>query len=443
MDETLRAALADARAKLDAGDAGAAWTALRGGLPAGPPPTDDTLFVELVTLGGRIARGLGAVAVAERLERCAAAPGDVRALYDGGYALYEEGQHAVAVVLLYRANRLAPGQAAIVSELASCLEALLRYGEAALVVDLSGTPERDDVCAYLSGYAHLLAGDLDVARERLGRLGHVTDRNVVFMRDALAGMVARADTLVAAGVPLDEGALAAWQAAIDGTVLLHLSPHGWPDPMHGRYAYVGDSPGLQREGLERLRLVLAWRGERPPIVRSAPDRASHILGLAAAQVLGLPHEPWREGAGPGLVVAWSLENVGSEPFLRAMSEHRPGERLFVHASSWTEPFPYAPDVTTLLHQSVSHPYTGGAMRWNAETKRVDRAEPDPRDDAVLAAEVAEAVVTDGSRSSPQDLAALVRALAKAPAPHGAGLWRDEGRRLRQRAGSPVPSARFA
>lgn len=72
------------------------------------------------------------------------------------------------------------------------------------------------------------------------------------------------------------------------------------------------------------------------------------------------------------------------PLLRHLRQHRAGEVLFAHASGWVDPFPFAPDVTTLLGHSITHPYLGGALRVDPESKQVVRAGPDTLDDAVLA-----------------------------------------------------------
>src|SRR6185436_14133196 len=158
-----------------------------------------------------------------------------------------------------------------------------------------------------------------------------------------------------------EHALTAWQAVINSTILLHESPHGYQEPMRGRYAFLSDRPELVREGIERLRNVLAVSGERLERVVATPSRQSRIVALAAAELLGLPFLDWSPGAErQGLVVAWSLDSVSDGDFLKALHPHGPGQRLFVHASCWTDPFPYAPDVTTLLYQTITDPWTGGA-----------------------------------------------------------------------------------
>ncbi|HEU4532675.1 MAG TPA: hypothetical protein VFS00_01110, partial [Polyangiaceae bacterium] len=386
------------------------------------------------------ARAIAGPELADKVGRVAANPDDVQALYDAAYELYEQGLHAVAAALLMRANGLAPGQRPIVTELCACLEALLRYGEAALVVDVSGLAESDPLCAYLSGFSWLMVGDRERPRERLRQLAGASEGPIPFVREALAGMLARADALAAVS-PLDERALSAWHLALNGTLLTHESPHGHEGPMHGRYAYVSDSPGLMREGLERLGAVLA--GRLPSRVVAAPDRASRILARAASELFGRPLEPWG-GAAPSdaLVVIWSFARLDDMEMAKALREHAPGQVLFVHASDWLRPFGYAPDVTTFLHQVVTHPYLGGALRVDPATQAVAPAEPDERDDDTLAREILAAPIGDPSASSLEHLLSLRDAVERVTEPHGAGLFRRSGLRTRERAGSPVPSARF-
>ncbi len=310
-----------------------------------------------------------------------------------------------------------------------------------MVVDVSGLADADPLCAYLSGFAWLMAGDLDLPRARLNQLAGVEEGPIPEMRQALAGMVARADALLAAGVRLDERALTAWHAVIQGSILLHESPHGHDEPMHGRYAFVADGPGLMREGIERLASVLATRDRPVQQVVAAPDRASRILALAVGERLGLPVVPW-SGAPHGVVVAWTMESVGDPEFYRSMHAHRADQVLFAHASSWVQPFPYAPDVTTYLHQVVTHPFTGGALVADPDGGGVTESPADLRSDEELARVVLDAAVADPSVSGLMSVVQIAKALEGLPSAYAAGLHRVEGLRHRQRAGSPVPSARF-
>jgi hypothetical protein len=359
---------------------------------------------------------------------------DPEALYDAAYALYEQKLHDLGATLLARANRLAPGSATIVTELSANLEALLLHPHAARVLRESGLVETDDVCAYLFGYNALLSGDLEAARPIVARLHGHADEPLAYMGAALAGMVARADAIRGAA-PLDDRDLAGWHLAINGTVLLHLSPHGYEDVMRGRYAYVSDQYARIREGIERLAHVLSVAEIAPPRVLALPDRSSRVVALAAAQILGVPCEPFAaDDTRPGVVVAYDLDQVEDAEALGQLREHRPGQVLFAHASCWTEPFSYAPDVTTFLYQLNAAPWQGD--RWDV------KSEPDPAPIEELAARIVAATGEHESVSSLEQLAALVRAAQAVTGDAAAGLFRSSGQRLRQRAGSPVWSARF-
>jgi hypothetical protein len=440
---TPEASLNDARDLFARGDAQGAYRQLSMLFTSGPDPlAAPGALGEAVALLANVARSFGDAALAGKLDACARRPEDPKALYDIAYDFYEQRQFAASSALLYRANALWPGQAPVVAELAGSLEHQLRYGEAALVVELSGLTN-EPVCAYLNGFYRLMTGDLDVPRERVHILASATEPTLVFMREALVGMLARADAVRAAGIALDDHALTAWQGVLSGSVLLHSSPHGYPDPMRGRYAYVSDSPALEREGLERLKAVLATRQELPKRVVAAPDRASRILATAAAALFDVPRTDWSASdVAPGLVVAWSLETVGDDEFVTAMHDHRAAQPLFVHASSWTEPFAYAPDVTTLLHQSVTNPWTGGAPHIDPQTNQVAASPPDERNEQVIAQEILVAEIAEPSTTALAEVVNLARALDTVPAPQRGGLGRASGKRLHQRAGGPVPSNKF-
>jgi len=229
---------------------------------------------------------------------------------------------------------------------------------------------------------------------------------------------------------------------LDGNVLLHESPFGYDEPMRGRYAFVADSPGHMREGIERLGVVLRVANRTMTRVVSAPDRASRVLGLAAAKILGLPFEEWtKEGKTHGLYVAWNLSTVEDGEFL-AQAQHYAADRvLFAHAADWVDPFSFAPDVTTFLCQTVTHPYVGGAL-IAGEGGNVAPAPPDTRSDAELVAEIASTAVSEEGMTKLAQVEAIVSALMNVETEYATGLYRTSGVRLRQRAGSPVSSARF-
>jgi hypothetical protein len=404
-----------------------------------PMLSEPAAFREAFTLFAEITRLFAGDELAALVSAVASQPDDVQALYDAGYQLYEQRLWPVAATLFGRANGLLPGQAAIVGELAASLEGMMAYGHAAMALDASGLPEHDAMLAYLSGYNWMMVGDLERPRQRLQQLEGVTQQPIPHVREALAGMLARADVLRGAGIALDDRALTAWQAAISGSLLTHESPYGHDGPMFGRYAYVQDSPGLMREGIERLVRLLELAQRPMSRVVAAPSLESRPLARAVALRMGLPYAEW-DGQPSGLMVAWSMDGLGDVEFLKAMREHGPDQVLFVHTSSWVEPFPYSPDVTTLLHQHVTHPYTGGALR--VVDGQTVQAEPDVRPVEELAQEILSAELGEGSKSSIEHVLAVARAVLSLPEPRRAGLGRTHGPRHHQRAGSPVPSNRF-
>jgi hypothetical protein len=436
--------LAEVRTLLASGNGDDAYRALRSAFAAGPNPLEDTTVArDAIALLAELSRGFGAHELADELTECATHPEDPNLLYGAAYNLYEQGQFAAGGALLYRANALAPGQRAIVSELAGCLEKQLRYGEAALVIEGSGLAESDPLCAYLNGFCWLMVGQIEQARPRVAQLAGVQDGHIPYLRGALEAMLARADALTRAKISLDERALTAWQSVLSGSLLLHESPYGHDDPMHGRYAFVQDSASLEREALERLVALLTALDARPTHVLSAPDRMSKILGAVASRLLDAPCVEWSpEDTSPGLVVAWTMEAVEDSRFLQALHEHHPQQRLYVHGSCWTEPFAYSPDVTGLLHQNITAPWTGGALQFDPATRITTPAPADTRTEAEIAEAILAAPKSDSSASSLDAVRAIAVALAALPEPHAPGLFRTHGKRIHQRAGGPVTSNRF-
>jgi hypothetical protein len=118
-----------------------------------------------------------------------------------------------------------------------------------------------------------------------------------------------------------------------------------------------------------------------------------------------------------------------------------GAEEFVHTSSRTEPFPFAPDFTTLLYQHITNPWTGGALRVDPATQEVGPVPPDDRPDEVLAEEILVSCPED-SHSSPELISQVMGAFRQLPEHRQIGCYRNQGRRLLQRRGGPVLSNHF-
>jgi hypothetical protein len=296
----------------------------------------------------------------------------------------------------------------VVCELVSALETALAYRDAFAILDEHpALRARSFLCSYLYAFNAAMIGRLEVVRAELPALAPESPETAT-MRDALISIVERADR-VAGACPLDDRDLRGWHYVLTGGLLLHQSPHGFDEPMRGRYAFLNDSPARVATGLDRL--VTLVRGLPLPCVYAPPGEAHETLAQAAAARLDLPVMPWPAVGtpAPGLIVAYDLATIAHAELLR-LAHRRPDQILFAHASPWTRDSPVAPDITTLLYQLLG-PATldAGSLAASRGLDAEDLAADEPgRWDALVA------------RVWP-------------PAP---------GLRSRLRAGGPVPSNRF-
>jgi hypothetical protein len=353
-------------------------------------------------------------------------------LYDFGYACIERGIPFLAIPALRRALELMPGEAVLVMELVSALERENRHAEAVAVLQpwvdlLEPWPAR-----YLLAYNALCAGDLGLAVREAARVPAPGDQVWLPAHERLTRMIGRARAARAVS-PLDARDLRGWHFVLGGSFLVTISPYGFDDGMAGRFAYTSDSFATCRRSLDRLRLILDAAGRTPTSVGLLPDRSSRILGLAAAQLFGLPARPFLPGRRDVLVMAYDLNQTEVE----GLWKRAEGQVLFEHASCWTDPPVLSADVTGLLHQVAISPW-GEQLRMSpggaAET-----VPPDERPVEELAAEIVraapEAFAENDAPPDPDEvLAGLVRAVRD--------YWLTGPRDVVHSSG-PVPSSRFA
>ncbi|MBV6697248.1 hypothetical protein KV557_08945 [Kitasatospora aureofaciens] len=440
---------------LEAGDPHAVLRELRG-------LADDVPAAQVASLVQRLAADSGFDDLADAAGRLAAGAGGPVALYKYGYACVERGVSYLAAPALAEGLGLAAAEARegektkrglfgrskprpdsrlpILSELATALEDEERHAEAAAVLREHEPLLRDWPGRYLLAYNALMSGDRTTARATLDRLSAPDDqwrpaadrvRRALDRADAVeAGAGAgSAEVATLTPTPLSHQDLRGWHFALTGGLLATLSPYGFAAGMTGRYAFLQDSYGLCRHGLERLRLVLDATGTRPRSVSLLPGRADRALGLAAAELFGLPAESYRPGTGHTLVVAYDLNDVdgiGHET-LAALRERATGEVLYEHATCWTDTPPVTADVSGLLGQTVAPPW------------RMLGDEPDERPAEALAAEIVAADPTqdEGDGDTPPDPDDALTAFARVAREH----WLN-GPRDRCRSSGPVPSSRF-
>jgi len=421
-------------ALIAAGDIRAAFDRLRAGLgwphgkaiPAADLPRWLALLAELATRRG-------AEPLAKLAGEAVRDPDSPDRLYDLGYALIDAEVPAIAAVVLWRCLALVGDSEEVVCELVSALESALAYHDAAVVLEEhAALRARSFLCRYLYAFNSAMDGRLEITRAVLAQLEPDSEETAA-LQGTIRGICERADR-VAGACPLDAHDLRGWHYVLTGGLVLHQSPYGFDEPMHGRYAWLADSLPRIATGLERLAQLVAPLAL--PCIYAPPGRGHEIVAHAASQRLGIPVAPWPAVGvpAPGLIVMYDLAELPSAELGRLI-QRRPDQIVFAHASPWTTDSPLAPDVTTLLYQTIVPPWGAHAI-VDPETHQVSESAPDDRSVLAIASELAESTGLDDTElvaDQPTRWSALV-----------ARTWPPEpGPRSRLWAGGPVPSSRFA
>lgn len=423
--------LARADAALGAGDVPGALHLLR-------PVAETAPIAALAAVVERAAAAVGFDDMAAAAAAVAADERDPQALYDFGYAGIDRGVAYLSVPALAAALRELPGNLDVLTELVSALENEARHRDAVALLEdhepqLRMWPDR-----YLLVVNSVLAGDIARATRHFGAVTVPDDPDWAAAYARIQLMISRIGVTRTAS-PLDHTDLRGWHFAINGGVLGTLSPFGFAAGMTGRWAFTQDSFGQCRHGLQRLRLVLETVGRRPRSVSLLPDRSSRILGLAAAQVLDVPAEPWSPGRTDTVVVAYDLREV--DPATLQQLSRRAGQVLVEHATCWTDPPPIAADYTTLLAQHNIEPW-GARLHVPSGGDAPQKTDPDTRPAELVAADILAADPTPevGDGDAPPDSDDGLAAFAAAVA----GSWpAASDSRDRMWSPGPVPSNRFA
>ena len=429
-------AVAEIDALIAAGDDRAAFDRLRAsfGWPAGKaaPAADLPRWLGLL---GELAGRRDALGLAQLAGEAVHDPDSPDRLYDLGFALIDAGAPELAASVLWRCLALVGESEEVVCELVSALESALAYADAVAVLGAHpGLREKSFLCRYLYAFDAAMAGRLDLTRQAVPQLAPEAPEHVA-MAERLEALVARAARLHGPRGAPDPADLRGWHYVLTGGLLLHQSPYGFDDVMHGRYAWLGDSLPRIASGLDRLVAMLRERGPLPPCVYAPPGKNHEIIARALSVLLDRPLAPWPAIGvpAPGLVALYDLAELDPADASRLV-QRRPDQVLFAHASPWTWDSHVAPDATTLLYQTLVAPW-GEQLVVNPDTKEVTPRAPDPRDAEAIAAELVASPRLDAedlSADEPARWAALV-----------ARTWPlDPGPRSRLWAGGPVPSSRF-
>ena len=407
------------------------------------PTGKSKVFADAFAVFTRITEQFGDDDFTNRVRFVAQNPNDVQGLYDLGFGLYEESQFGIAAGVLARADKLAPAEPQIVSELVCALEGFNDCKSAVEVLrrypKLTG--ERF-LFAYLISFNCLMSGDIASAVEfasTLPKLVEEDDHEIMAQR--IYDFLARAQKI--GGVcELDENDLRGWNYVTTGGILTMLSPYGYPDPMRGRFAYLQDSYENIRIGLESLKTIVEHKRMKPKCIFALPGRNALIVATAASLVFDLPLEQWpmEDGTGkPGIIVGYDFGELKLN--LEPLSVHRSNQLLFSHAIRWTLGLPIAPDVVTLQHQALIAPWEPG-IRIDQESAESGETEADDRAAELIAKEIAEVEISsdakdttmEGEEAPPELSVPFLDVLGAFP--------RDSGTRQQAWPNSPVKSARF-
>ncbi|MEM6991154.1 MAG: hypothetical protein AAF721_11670 [Myxococcota bacterium] len=422
--------------QLDASNPPAAFAALRPVFGDAALSDDAPRLARALEVLAAIATPIAGPEFAALVGRAAANPHDPAVLHAVGYECLEQQLRWPAICVLRRAVALGPGEAPLLRELVIALEADGRHAMA--VASLRAAPEllrTHFELRYLHAFNALMAGSLAEGAARLSELGEPGDAQQVEMAQRLDAMHSRAN---AAGrvTTLDDTDLRGWHFVTSGGLLLHVSPFGHADGMNGRYAMTQDSAARCRKGLLRLHAVLDEWEQIPERVLLLPDRDSHVLGMAAAAMYGVPAEPFEEGT-PGVIVAYDLSTLDrSTP--AAVARHHADQLLFAHATCWTDPPPCVPDLTTYLYQvNVPLSFDSGP----GSTAPPALVDPDDPTVEVAVQSILDAIVDDEADDLPTDTLPAVVTFANEVRPLTAAA-RSDGLRAPMLEGGPVRSTRL-
>ncbi|MCB1955764.1 MAG: tetratricopeptide repeat protein [Rhodocyclaceae bacterium] len=276
-----------------------------------------------------------------------------QALYDLGYLLIELGLPQVAIPILGRLNRDLPGQSAVVEELAAAFERSGLHAQARDLLLANPALLAHFWHRYILCFNALSAADIGVAIEHAAAL-HPAD---AAQAHAMTRMRTMLDRVRQVDSDLSPNDLRGWHFVMNGSVLLHLSPYGFDEGMHGRYCYLVDTAEAIHRDLTRLATALNATGARPNLLRAPDDRGSQIVAGALGRLLEVPVVALDGGRG-GMIVTYDPARATPES-LTCIEEDR-SATLMSRAACWTQPPRRIPEFVGLLHQVLIAP-------WDAQT----------------------------------------------------------------------------
>ncbi len=321
----------------------------------------------------------------ETVQRVAFGYNDVQSLYDFGYELIDVGLPKISALIFQRTDELEPGNPNVISEYIAALD---RSGFSAEIVNVFETYEHlladTFIFRYLNAFAGIMTQDIKKTKASLEKYPlKPSGEEEEFMAARIDTFLHRISTFG----DISEHDLRTWQFVTTGSILLHVSPYGFEEGMHGRYAYIQDSEELCMEGIRKLKTILSATSFDVPKVMAPKDRASEILGRAAAEYFGCPFSFYEDTpTETGLVVTYDLSELSTET-LESLFHKQANQILFTHVVNWVSPPFFSPDFHTFQCQVNISPWAE-KQTWNKDGEpQVQAADDAP------AADIAKRILT--------------------------------------------------
>ena len=207
---------------------------------------------DILELFARTSVVLGVPELAGLATKLSKDPEDAQASYDLAFEMYEHRLFGWAATLLQRALTYEPSRTDVLSELAVCLEALGRNRDAVeVLLRAEGHFNDNPVLRYLLAFNLLMTGDVAGSKHHAALIEPLADQTLTTLASSLGTIHARCDALLERH-HLETRDLRGWHLALNGSLLLHLSPvwgrggHEWPLRIHDRLARA--VPRRYREG---------------------------------------------------------------------------------------------------------------------------------------------------------------------------------------------------
>ncbi|MBX9721365.1 MAG: hypothetical protein K2X81_08230, partial [Candidatus Obscuribacterales bacterium] len=352
----------------------------------------DTDNTECYSLAIMCLRQLGSENEAKLFENALANFDDARAFFDLGYHFIDVGHERLAIPLLLRAFRLAPGDSKIALELAIALCGQFQP-RAAREALLQCKLDSNFWISYQFHWSSLLCGITDGAeafikesrRTFLAQTATHEIKGALYALDKLDELRLRFSV-----VKKPEAHIMHWHFIQYGSAILDY----FDDSMGqqglqvagGRWVYVGISYLQLNVTLLKLKRLLAELGRTPSIVLSVPDRDSIIIANGISRILGLPmtvvpdmeNTAWEES----LLVAANNWNFSGAPLERVMKN----QIVFAFNHNWLEQGPNTPDIIGMMSQYCTWPWSKERLVIDPVTNERTEAVEDSREPEEIALE---------------------------------------------------------